>query len=469
MKNKLCWGVLAAALLPLPGQAGYLEVSPADVAAGHLEFTEERPISAETVLADDKGGFDLLGVSIRGDSNQLDAAQISVSALGQVVIRDGELSSLKTGKGISEFGYAKLGNEALLELIMTGDRCSPLPVRDISVADRGTIDLMDVVMHAPEDPLSDAYAGYNPEKMSFDTLSVSVEGTDECFMVNGVKMSKWRLSSADGSITTAAKGSGIFSLLPGFEGQYAVNIHLEDMNSFNPDGEVILQAQDSKLSMAMDASLIDHILETPDMSSEAVVPSLVAKFADSSAEFSYQNKGLYIPAARIIAHDELSGPRMVSGDLDISLTSVKDRVKLNTDIRLDGLVYQTLNMDLTIVPEGSGSPAMGMMAVHPLGALLPYLKLNSIDYAVDDKGLWDWFEAEKGRSPADYLHQYSSYLSMAPDEIADPVLGWLTVLAEQGSGKLQLKPENPVSFMDVAMASMMSPDTLGDLLGVSAE
>ena len=469
MKNKSVFGGVALALLPLSGQAGYLDVTTADVAAGKLAFTEERMISAETILADDKGGFDLLDVKLRGDSSELEAAQISVSPLGQVVVRDATLSAIDTGKGLAEFGYAKFSKADILDLMMQGDSCSPLPVQDRTISDRGTIDLMDVVLHAPTDPLTAHDVDYTPEDMSFGTLHLAIEGTDECFMANEFKMTKWRLSAADGGVSTVSKGSGIFSLLPGMEAQYAVNLHMEDMNTFNSDGEVILQSSESRLDMAMDAALVDFILETPDMASADVVPGLVKKLSETGLEASYQNLGLYVPAARVLGDTVKAAPATIEGDVSFLLSSPADAIKLKTDVHLEGLVDQTFNMDMTIDPEGAGGAAFGMMTSHPLGALLPYLKLNSVQYDVQDKGLWSWFEAEAGRTPADYLQQYSGYLSMAPDEISEPVLGWLTVLAEEGKAKLKVKPEAPVSFMDVAMASMMNPGALGSMLGVSAE
>ncbi|MCW3782602.1 hypothetical protein [Defluviimonas salinarum] len=480
MKLTRTAGLLAAAMfVPVPVLAGVSDgipafgIAAADIGVGAIAGPDRIATADEASLGAD-GAITLHGFRLAGDRTALSAATLIVAPDGGLILSDGMISSSVQGRGEVRFASAQASSADLVVLAMDGRVCDPLG-DSADAGATGALHFSDVTLTSPADGVTGNVTG--PEKVTASGIAMGlVTGSGgHCFDVASLHAADIAIAAADGAIGRIAEISAQSVTMPAEGGAVSGKAAISGISAVDAGGKEVLRIASASvdyhadLAMMRKIDLIDH-----SELGEGAIPEVVVALASGDFGISYRMDGIHVAAGDFLSaplRERIGsdGSESFSGWMSFAIDSPGEQLNVSAAMDMDGLAEGGFNLGLVMTPESGGANLSAMMGGHDGAAFLSHLRLASASASVTDKGAWRMIEAATGRSPAEHVVELKPMASMAPAEIAGPVLRWMTGVAENGHGKAAAQPSAPVGLVEIGMAAMLNPGGLGALLNVSAE
>lgn len=294
--------------------------------------------------------------------------------------------------------------------------------------------------------MSTGFGGQGAERVTIDRLSQTFRSEPETGCVAGMNISASKLTvlAADRSTMTV----GEVGLSAEFRPDRNVDLSF-NMQAFNArDG------QTGSLTAVDSLSLTARADQIPERSSLKTVEALLGS---ADAAFSFDISGLTnrLEDGTVLAQ----GDAMIQASMDRSSLGFSMRLAFPQFISLDAEV------EFSILPVTRGPRLSTLAGDIPGLSLVERLALVNLSLDLHDEGVVDALEPVSGLTPEMIRDMAGSKLSRLPSEISDPVMVFLSDIFEDGAS-VRMAPDAPVSAVQLFMAGLLQPSSIGPMLGV---
>lgn len=374
-----------------------------------------------------------------------EAGTLQILSDGTVWFSNGRLRGEGKGQGDILIHSGKLPSPDALGRLLAQKTC-PSGIPAASTDDRLDFTFDGVRFEAPADGLN-VGMDLGREGISIDTVHLRADAPRDvdCLRLTAAK--------ADGVTVSDASGAqGVIDALrlDGAEKDGSIS------GKVGASGVHLRARHDEQLAaietLALSWDFPEAVLGNPDLqgfSRDGVLQDLVAR----GGSFTLYLNGIDLPE-HSVAGDVALQAALRNGEIDMSV---------HGDLTGLGQFDTVLDMD---VDMGS-SASSGLLGNVPGGWLLPHLRLVSFDLDARDDGAMALAESISGKTRGEVISRLKMQASPAPKAIREPAINWLENAFATGMAQIAMQPERPVSLMELAMAAVMNPESVGTMLGIT--
>lgn len=425
-------------------------------------------LSAGPALADPldilKPQIEAFGFSITKDAGPAGLYQIVQDDL---TITAGTITVDATGITLSPVTMREAGNSGLIqtEALRLSDAngfvaFSDLPNCYLSSETKSpsTLSFSNTAFNSDADDAMFVAETVTIEKIDLE-IAAGIENS--CMDIREVAFANMNARAADGSRAHAKDGS--IKVATGNE-DLSIRMEINEMKAMSPDPADTALASVGRLAMNVSTNFGDIDLKKMPEDLENLLASMIK--LDSSFNMEVSNI-LIMDKKDIGAQGDMlaNSLGLVTGGMSASLENVKGNISYHLDTDLEGMMRLEQSLKIKINEAGGMSILSQMVGDRPEVALLERLSFTGGNVVFEDKGMLAVMDAN-GIDKADILDFLKLKMSRAPEAITGPIMAFFSD-ALDGQAKASAAPAEPVGFTQIAMASLMSPSSLGSLLALS--